>query len=176
MDGVRTLVEAGAVFAAVRRDRGDGSRERLAGLPEREQYAAMELWRGTMTSHSVIVSRSDASQVCVKVPPSDNAGHWPAIRATSTSRDSVRPGASACLQQRVWGCLSRYHASPDLILPIDAREKDMLDAIDGRGRIATIVDRAGGARLLPRARTFFEKLLLVQSGGLRLIQRLTGDD
>ena len=29
---------------------------RLAALPEREQYAAMELWRGTMTSHSVIVS------------------------------------------------------------------------------------------------------------------------
>jgi hypothetical protein len=55
--------------------------------------------------------------------------------------------------------LSRYHASPDLILPIDAREKDLLDAIDGRRNIATIVDRAGGERLMPHARTFFEKLL-----------------
>ena len=33
---------------------------RLAALSEREQYAAMELWRGTLASHSVILSRDDA--------------------------------------------------------------------------------------------------------------------
>ena len=54
--------------------------------------------------------------------------------------------------------MSRYHTSPDLILPIDAREKEMLDAVDGRRSIAAIVDGAGGDRLLPRAGALFEKL------------------
>ena len=42
--------------------------KRLAALPEREQYAAMELWRGTLASHSVIVSRSDASDAPCEGP------------------------------------------------------------------------------------------------------------
>lgn len=37
---------------------------------------------------------------------------------------------------------------------IDALEKQMLDAVDGHRSIAKIVDRAGGDRLLPRARAF----------------------
>jgi hypothetical protein len=32
---------------------------RLHALPDREQYAALELWRGTMATHSVVVRRSD---------------------------------------------------------------------------------------------------------------------
>jgi len=130
--------------------------KRLADLSECEQYAAMELWRGTLASHSVIVSRSDASPVCVKVRLDDQERwpHYVPIRLPGTLcvQERLPPGAAGVV-------LSRYHASPDLILPIDAREKDMLDAINGRRSIATIVDRTGGARLLPRARTFFEKLL-----------------
>ena len=38
---------------------------RLAALSEREQYAAMELWRGTLASHSVIVSsKRRVASVC----------------------------------------------------------------------------------------------------------------
>jgi hypothetical protein len=34
---------------------------RLAALPEREQYAQMELWRGLMANHSFLVHHSDSS-------------------------------------------------------------------------------------------------------------------
>jgi hypothetical protein len=40
---------------------------RLAALHEREQHAAMELWRGTMTAHSAVVYRSDMSTADVHV-------------------------------------------------------------------------------------------------------------
>ena len=69
-------------------------------------------------------------------------------------QERLPPGAAAVV-------LSRYHASPDLILPIDTREKGMFDAIDGRRSIATIVDRQA-ADALSRARTFFEQLLVVR--------------
>ena len=129
---------------------------RLAALSEREQYAAMELWRGTLASHSVIVSRGDAprlsEQTCF-----DDQDRWPRFVP-------VRLPGTVCVQERLPAgaaavLVSRYHAYPDLILVIDAQEKAMLDAIDGRRSIATIVDRAGGHHLLPRARTLFDKLL-----------------
>ena len=34
---------------------------RLAALPERDQYMAMELWRGLMTNHDFVVHRSDGN-------------------------------------------------------------------------------------------------------------------
>ena len=129
--------------------------KRLAALAERDQYAAMELWRGTLASHSVIVSRHDASDVRWKVR-FDDQERWPQYVP-------VRLPGTLCVQERLPAgaagvLLSRYHASPDLILAIDAQEKAMVDAIDGRRSIAAIVEQAGGGRLLPRARTLFEKL------------------
>ena len=68
------------------------------------------------------------------------------------SRNDCLPGAAGVL-------LSRYHASPDLILVIDAREKRMFDAIDGRRSIAEIVDSArGDSTWRHAARVFFERL------------------
>jgi hypothetical protein len=128
---------------------------RLAGLTEREQYAAMELWRGTIASHSVIVSAAGGRNVNVKVR-FDDQERWSAFVP-------VRLPGTMCIEERLpvgaAGVLvSRYHASPDLILIIDTQERTMLDAVDGRRSIAEIVDRAGSARWLPRARTLFEKL------------------
>ena len=54
--------------------------------------------------------------------------------------------------------LSRYHTSPDLVLAIDAEQKRMFDAIDGRRSIAEIAGRAGGQERLSRAGPLFEKL------------------
>jgi hypothetical protein len=116
----------------------------------------MELWRGTLASHSVIVSRSDASRAWVNVR-FDDQERWPPyvpvrLPGTLSVQERLPAGAAAVL-------LSRYHASPDLILVIDAQEKEMLDAVDGRSSIAKIVHRVGGDRLLPHARALFEKLL-----------------
>jgi hypothetical protein len=129
--------------------------KRLAALPERDRYAAMELWRGTLASHSAIVSRSDAPHARVAARFDDDR-HWPnyvpiRLPGTVCVRERLPAGAAGVL-------LSRYHASPDLILAIDAEEQSMVEAIDGRRSIAAIVDRAGGDRLLPRARVLFEKL------------------
>ncbi len=129
--------------------------KRLADLSPSEQFAAMELWRGTISAHSIIVSRSDASDAGGGVR-FDDRERWPAYVP-------VRLPGTLCVQERLPAgaagvLVSRYHASPDLILAIDAQEKQMLEAIDGRRTIAAIVDRAGGERLLPRARTFFERL------------------
>ena len=128
---------------------------RLAGLSEQEQFAAMELWRGTLASHSVIVSRDDWSDACgtVRFDDEERWPHYVPIRLPGTLcvEERLPAGAAGVL-------LSRYHTSPDLILPIDALEKHMVNAIDGRRSIANIVDHAGGERLLPRARTLFEKL------------------
>jgi SAM-dependent methyltransferase len=129
---------------------------RLAALPERDQYAAMELWRGTLASHSVILSRSDASDDRAKVR-FDDEQRWPDFVP-------VRLPGTLCVQERLPAgaagvLLSRYHASPDLILVIGAQEKRMFEAIDGRRSIAEIVDRAGGDSTWRRAaRIFFERL------------------
>jgi hypothetical protein len=67
-----------------------------------------------------------------------------------------------CVQERLPSgaagvLLNRSHPFHDLILVIDPQEKKMFDAIDGRRRIAEIVDRAGAARS-SRVRMFFQKL------------------
>jgi hypothetical protein len=88
-------------------------------------------------------------------PRFDDQTHWPRYVP-------VRLPGTVCVQQRLPAgaagvLLSRYHAHPDLIVIIDALEKRMFDAIDGRRSIAQIADGAGD-RLLARARTLFERL------------------
>jgi SAM-dependent methyltransferase len=129
---------------------------RLAALPEREQYAALELWRGTMTAHSAIARRSDAAaSPGVRFIPfnGERWRSWVPIRLPLTVcvQERLPPGAAAVL-------LNRSHRFHDLILLIDARERRMFDAIDGRRSIAEIVEYAGGTAAWPAARTFFEKL------------------
>ena len=128
--------------------------ERLALLTEYEQYVAMELWRGAIATHSVIVSRRDSIESLGNVRFDDQ--RWPryvAIRLPGTMcvQDRLPPGSAGVL-------LSRYHSFPDLILVIDAQEKKMFDAIDGLRSIEEIAERAGGNEPLARARDFFEKL------------------
>ena len=128
--------------------------KRLLALPEPEQYAAMELWRGTMATHSVVVSRNDAE------------GEWWLFGGGDDDwRDYVpiRLPGTLCVQERLPAgaaavLISRYHSSPDLILPIDAREKQMLDGVDGQRSIAAIAGAAGGDVASPLARRFFERL------------------
>ena len=127
--------------------------KRLNELPECEQYAAMELWRGTMTTHSVIVYRSDASREGKVYPLEDD--RWPGyvplrLAHTMCVQERLPPGAAGVL-------LNRSHQFHDLILVINAHEKKMFEAIDGRRSIAEILDHAGQDRSSD-ARGFFEKL------------------
>jgi 2-polyprenyl-3-methyl-5-hydroxy-6-metoxy-1,4-benzoquinol methylase len=126
---------------------------RLAALPEREQYAALELWRGTMTAHSVITRRIDASpSAAVRFDGELWRGYVPIhLPSTLCLQERLPAGAAAVL-------LNRSHPFHDLVLPIDAEEKRLFDAIDGRRNIAEIVEAASGNAAWPVARTFFQKL------------------
>ena len=125
---------------------------RLAALPRREQYAAMELWRGTMTCHSAIAYRSEAEKVGEKICFDDERWQfYIPIRLpwTMCVQERLPAGAAGVL-------LNRSHPFRDLILVINAQQKQMFDAIDGRRSMAEIVARAGGNPA--DARVFFEKL------------------
>jgi SAM-dependent methyltransferase len=126
---------------------------RLAALPAREQYAAIELWRGTMTAHSIIVSRDDAPHATRVGFDDERWQSYVPIRLPSTLciEERLPPGAAAVL-------LNRAHPFTDLILPIDGQEKPWFDAIDGRRSIADIVSRPPTDGAWPRARAFFERL------------------
>jgi len=105
----------------------------LARLPLEEQYAALELFRGCMVRHNVIAYRNDAPHHRSIDFTGDD---WPAyvpIRMPDTVvvQERLPPGAAAVL-------INRNHTFTDLYLPIDARQKMMFDAIDGKRCAAEI--------------------------------------
>jgi SAM-dependent methyltransferase len=131
---------------------------RMAQLALQEQYAAVELFRGTMVRHSAVVYRDESSAVLQRVGFSDDAwlGYVPMRMAdTICVLDRLPPGAAAVL-------INRTHTFRDLFLPIDATEKRMVDAIDGTRTIAEIMEASKsspqGSRDPDSARTFFERL------------------
>lgn len=121
---------------------------RLAALARNEQYAAIEVFRGTMVRHSLVANRSDAPASCTI---DFNGGEWARyvpirLPGTITVRDRLPAGATAVL-------INRNHTYTDLYLPIDDAQERLLAAIDGERTIAEI---AGAQR--DRARDFFEQL------------------
>jgi SAM-dependent methyltransferase len=110
---------------------------RLIALPEREQYKAMELWRGLMTVHSFVAYRSDVGNDGLRVRFDDERylRYVPIRVAWSTCVEEDLPeGVSGIL-------LNQAHVFDDLMLPIDAREKRMFEAIDGRRSISEILKK-----------------------------------
>lgn len=126
---------------------------RLAALPERDQYAAMELWRGNMMSHSVVLRRSDAAHDDTTVHFDDETWlRFVPIQLPSTRlvRERVPAGAAAVL-------LNRSHQHHDLVLAFSHSDMQLFEGIDGRRRIAEIID--GSSTVAPEhARRFFQRL------------------
>ena len=124
---------------------------RLVGLTAEAQYAAIELFRGTMVRHSVVAYRKDRPAQSAPVDFDGEAwlGYMP-IRLPDTLvvRDRLPPGAAAVL-------INRNHTYTDLYLPIDARQERLLAAIDGERTIAEICRERGDRNL---ARGFFQQL------------------
>jgi SAM-dependent methyltransferase len=109
---------------------------RLIALPEREQYLAMELWRGLMTIHSLVIYRSDANNDGMKVRFDDERYlRYVPIRLpwTVLIQEELPAGVSGIL-------LNETHVFDDLMLSLDPREKRMFEAIDGRRSISEIHD------------------------------------
>src|SRR5215813_9841457 len=131
---------------------------RLAQLSSAEQYAAVELFRGTMIRHSMVAYRDD----CPGGPqPVTFAGDaW--LRYVP-----LRMPDTICVQERLpegaaGVLINQTHAYRDLIFPIDSTGKRLFDAIDGRASVGGIVKStlpSSRTKLqLDMARSFFEKL------------------
>ena len=120
---------------------------RLRTLPIGEQYAAVELFRGTMVRHSVIVYRHDDADDTPRVSfEADAWQRYVPIRMPDTVcvQERLPPGAAAVL-------INRSHTCRDLVMALDAAEKRLFDAVDGTRSIGAIADYGA-------ARTFFERL------------------
>jgi hypothetical protein len=131
---------------------------RLKQLPLAEQYAAVELFRGTMVRHSVVVHRNGdpGGTQAISFAGDTWLGYVP-IRMPDTIcvRDRLPPDAAGVL-------INQSHTCRDLFLPLDQTELLLFDAIDGSCSIDDIVVRAlpssPGKADLDTTRTFFEKL------------------
>jgi SAM-dependent methyltransferase len=123
---------------------------RIAALDAAQQYAVAELFRGTMMSHSVIVHRDDRAGSSQGIGFSGDA--WTSyvpVRVPDTLcvQERLPPGAAAVL-------INRAHTNTDIYLPIDAREKRLVDAIDGERRL----DEIAGDEQRDVCRALFERL------------------
>jgi hypothetical protein len=124
-----------------------------------EQYAAVELWRGTMLRHSLIAYRADRPGDChlPRFDGDDWLGYRPLrLPETISVRERLPAGSAAAL-------LNRSHSDPDLVLFVDAAELRLVEAIDGLRSIADIVQRLAGPasprrKLREQARNLFQRL------------------
>jgi SAM-dependent methyltransferase len=126
-------------------------KSRLLALAADEQYAAVELFRGTMVRHSVVAHRAHRPAQAASVDFDGDAWRsYIPIRLPDTLevRDRLPQGAAAVL-------INRNHTYTDLYLPIDGQQARLLAAIDGERTIAEICRDPGDHDL---ARDFFQQL------------------
>jgi len=130
---------------------------RMADLPVEEQYAAAELFRGTMVRHSVIVYRNDGSS---RIHPISFAGdawlRYVPIRMPDTVcvQGRLATGAATVL-------INRNHSYTDIFMAVNSTEKSLFDAIDGNCTINDILSRTVSRPEQSHqdmARAFFERL------------------
>ena len=146
---------------------------RLSALAAVAQFAAAELFRGTMLRHSVVVYRHDEVGN-LRVSFADDAclGYVP-IRLSETIcvRDRLPPGAAAVL-------INQAHTYNDLFLPIDAVELQLFYAIDGHRCLREILDSvpADDPTRFEKGRRFFERLWLHDQIVIDASARLGGNE
>jgi SAM-dependent methyltransferase len=128
---------------------------RLAALPPRLQHVAVELFRGTMASHSFIAYRDDGGDE--SQPITFEGESWRdyipiALPWTVCVRERLPPGSVAVL-------INRSHTFTDLICTVDPFEDRLLGAIDGNRTLGEILGLAfPGGHGESRALRFFERL------------------
>jgi SAM-dependent methyltransferase len=128
-----------------------GQALRLAQLSEHEQYAAAELFRGTLMRHSVVAGRDDNPRRSPEITFAGDAwlGYVPIRTADTLSvQERLPPGSAAVL-------INRAHTCTDIYLAVNAREKRLFEAIDGKRTIGEML-RLPAER--DAARALFERL------------------
>ena len=126
---------------------------RLEQLPERERFAAMELWRGLMANHSLIAYRNEADHDERRIRFDDDEYlRYVPVRMpwTACVTQNPPPGAAGLV-------INQTHVFPDLYLTINVPQKNLYEAIDGQKNIAQIIEAVGETDpSIPQ--DFFEKL------------------
>jgi SAM-dependent methyltransferase len=122
----------------------------LTRLPAEEQYAAVELFRGSMVRHSAVAYRNDRpNHDAINFIGDAWLGYVP-IRLPDTIyvQEKLPPGAAAVL-------INRSHTYTDIYLPINAPQKNLYDAVDGKRSIGEIAPETALRNI---ARVLFEGL------------------
>jgi SAM-dependent methyltransferase len=122
----------------------------LARLPLQEQYAAVELFRGSTVRHSIVAYRNDRpNHDSINFTGDAWLGYVP-IRMPDTIcvQERLPPGAAAVL-------INRNHTYTDIYLPIDTQQKKLFDAIDGKRSIGELAPETALRNI---ARVLFEGL------------------
>jgi SAM-dependent methyltransferase len=122
----------------------------IARLPVDEQYAVVELFRGTMVRHSAVVYRRDSPNLhAVGFEGEAWLGYVPMrLPDTLLVQERLPPGAAAVL-------INQRHTYADIYLPISTQQKMLFDAIDGKRTIAEIAPQVAQRNA---ARVLFEGL------------------
>jgi SAM-dependent methyltransferase len=122
----------------------------LKRLPVEEQYAAVELFRGTMVRHSVVVYHRDRPDHHSIGFEGDAWLDYVPVRLPETIlvQERLPPGAAAVV-------INKSHTYTDIYLPINALQKKLFDAIDGKRAIGQI---AREHKAVDAARALFEGL------------------
>ncbi|MGI9374262.1 MAG: class I SAM-dependent methyltransferase [Hyphomicrobiales bacterium] len=122
----------------------------LAQLSEKEQYAAMELFRGNMLLHSAVVYGRDNEQRRTITFEGDDWLDYVPIRAFGTVNVEERlpPSAAAVL-------INQAHSQTDIYLPITQLQKKMVEEINGTRTVRQIIEKTNGQS---EAITLFQRL------------------
>jgi SAM-dependent methyltransferase len=133
-------------------------KNRIARLPLAEQFSAVELFRGTLARHSVILYRNDGPWYPHPVSFTGDAwSHYIPLHMSDTIcvKERLPQGAAAVL-------INQTHTFKDLFMLINTTEKLWYEAIDGSRRIEEIIQEkissSQKSTYLDMARTFFERL------------------
>ena len=116
--------------------------ERLSALPAPQQHAALELFRGTMATHEFSAWAKDeaASAPAIRFDDESVLDLVPIrVSGTVTVTERLPAGAAAVL-------INPRHHHTDIYLPIDAAEKKLLNAINGRRSVASLLRKQANAR------------------------------
>lgn len=128
--------------------------QRIQQLPLMEQYAAAELFRGTMIRHSVVIYRNDHPDGSQQVSFSGSRWlNYVPIRMPDTIsvEKNLPPGAAAVL-------INQSHTYPDIYLPVDRLEQRMFDAINGTRNIYEIARQVKLLQDNKFIRDYFQRL------------------
>lgn len=106
---------------------------RVAAMEPADQYAALELFRGTMVRHTLIAFRAGDEHRWRLAFDGPETRRWrPLVVPTVVAvEERLPPGASAAL-------LNRAHTDTDLVMMVDRRERRMFERIDGTRPIAEL--------------------------------------